>query len=247
MTNELKHYGVKGMRWGIRRYQNPDGTRTAAGKKRYRDKPSFLKTKKKTNKQKELTNDTKKRISEMSDEELDYAIRRKQKEKTLMELMGNPQVQAKGQSKVKQALKETGMRLLKDAAYKIGMDKVEKVLKSKDPDVKLERMAKKLKYKTDTHNLNKSQHDFERSKTREPFNDEREAFNLKRDKFNLEKDQYNFERKKAENAREDWKEQHFYYQPKPTNTYPMLPGPTTSSTSSSKKSKNYTIKRKKKK
>ena len=32
--NELYHYGIKGMRWGIRRYQNPDGSRTALGKKR---------------------------------------------------------------------------------------------------------------------------------------------------------------------------------------------------------------------
>lgn len=32
----LTHYGVKGMHWGIRRYQNPDGTLTNAGKIRYK-------------------------------------------------------------------------------------------------------------------------------------------------------------------------------------------------------------------
>lgn len=31
----LRHWGIKGMKWGVRRYQNEDGTLTAAGKKRY--------------------------------------------------------------------------------------------------------------------------------------------------------------------------------------------------------------------
>lgn len=35
MQNELTHYGVKGMRWGVRRYQNADGSLTAAGRRRY--------------------------------------------------------------------------------------------------------------------------------------------------------------------------------------------------------------------
>ena len=30
--NELLHHGIKGMRWGIRRYQNPDGSLTPAGR-----------------------------------------------------------------------------------------------------------------------------------------------------------------------------------------------------------------------
>lgn len=34
MDTYLKHYGVKGMKWGVRRYQNPDGTYTKAGKER---------------------------------------------------------------------------------------------------------------------------------------------------------------------------------------------------------------------
>ncbi len=33
---ELYHHGVKGMHWGVRRYQNRDGTRTTEGKHHYR-------------------------------------------------------------------------------------------------------------------------------------------------------------------------------------------------------------------
>ena len=35
MDNELYHYGIQGMRWGVRRFQNSDGTLTAEGEKRY--------------------------------------------------------------------------------------------------------------------------------------------------------------------------------------------------------------------
>lgn len=34
-TSYLIHHGIKGQKWGIRRYQNPDGTLTAEGRQRY--------------------------------------------------------------------------------------------------------------------------------------------------------------------------------------------------------------------
>lgn len=34
-SNSLAHHGIKGMKWGVRRYQNPDGTLTEAGRQHY--------------------------------------------------------------------------------------------------------------------------------------------------------------------------------------------------------------------
>lgn len=45
--SELYHHGIKGMKWGVRRFQKKDGTLTPSGKKRYADDDSTKETKSK--------------------------------------------------------------------------------------------------------------------------------------------------------------------------------------------------------
>lgn len=40
-SDELKHHGIKGQKWGVRKYQNKDGSLTPEGIKRYGNKDNF--------------------------------------------------------------------------------------------------------------------------------------------------------------------------------------------------------------
>lgn len=74
-NNELTHWGIKGMKWGIRRYQNDDGSLTAAGKKRYASEMQALKEKERSLKKRQAVKDKvetlnakRKALSEWEDE-----------------------------------------------------------------------------------------------------------------------------------------------------------------------------------
>lgn len=90
--NVLMHYGIKGMKWGVRRYQNEDRTLTPAGKKRYsqNDSPS----------EDYVRAHTKKPISQMSDQELRTVNNRLQMENQYRQLTTSPSKMQKAMKKV---------------------------------------------------------------------------------------------------------------------------------------------------
>lgn len=103
---EFAHFGIKGMKWGQRRYQNKDGSLTPAGKKRYADTD----------------------LSKLSDADLSKRINRMRLEKEYTRLLNETDVStkpktsigkkyAKGLNKsiISPVLVKTGQMLLQDA------------------------------------------------------------------------------------------------------------------------------------
>lgn len=121
---ELRHWGIKGQKWGIRRYQNKDGSLTPAGRKRYNpESESSDAPKKKT-------------VKDMTDEEIRTAIARKQLENQYSQLHPEPPAKEGFAKKfindaIKPAMISSGRKALESF-----MDKtVKDLLKDKvDPD-----------------------------------------------------------------------------------------------------------------
>lgn len=119
-SDELCHYGIKGQRWGFRRYQNPDGSLTSAGKARYSTgKPRMsLFGKKKTSAAKvraksETEPVAKKTSKEMTNDELASAIRRMELEQRYSQLSAPanaPKVSA-GRKFVNEVLYQSGKQV----------------------------------------------------------------------------------------------------------------------------------------
>lgn len=119
-NTELYHHGIKGQRWGIRRYQNKDGSLTPAGKKRaakLENEYTKLTGKKPGGDKTESTKpDVKKpkKLSEMSDAELQAVVNRMNLEQRYNQL--NPKKVSAGEKFVKKAANDVIVPVVTEVA-----------------------------------------------------------------------------------------------------------------------------------
>lgn len=79
-NNTLQHHGILGQKWGIRRYQNKDGSLTAAGKNRSKSKTTVAGPNNREDHNKAHDKSKNKSVESMSDAELRARISRLQLE-----------------------------------------------------------------------------------------------------------------------------------------------------------------------
>ena len=169
--NELYHWGIKGMKWGVRRYQNPDGSLTAAGRKRYTDKDGNLNTagKKKfgnsvkTKTESEAETPKRKSVKDMTDDELNKAVIRARQEDEYNRLRPEPKPEVKNATAkafAKRLVNEVAVPALinsgKNALQKALDKQANELLKDKvDPNSKeaLQKTYDKLKLQNDIEKL----------------------------------------------------------------------------------------------
>lgn len=169
-TDELYHHGILGMRWGIRRYQNKDGTLTPAGKRRadkMKEEYTALTGKRlirKPTPKSAKSEDVKKpkKIKDMSDQEIKDMITRLDNEKRLASLQADTASTGRkiANTVVKDVLApaavDAGKNLVKDMILKIGKEKLG--LNNDHVDA-AEEVLKELRKENETLSLKKKIHD----------------------------------------------------------------------------------------
>ena len=125
-NNELYHYGVLGMKWGIRRTASQLGNQIKARKAAKKRNDNLAKARKKQAERRDLMKKGKLKPKDMTPAELQKEIQRLQLEKQYMELKRDTSTQNKG----KTFASKYGGQLVDKLVTNVGIDLVTQLAKS---------------------------------------------------------------------------------------------------------------------